>query len=135
LPVPEACDFIRQAAQGLQHAHEKGLIHRDIKPSNLLLDKSGVVKISDLGLVLVDDPTGPAESRITREGLTVGTPDFLAPEQARNPRGADIRADIYALGCTFYYLLTAEVPYPQGTVTEKMLQHAREPMPIPARAT
>ena len=133
LPMAEACDYVRQAALGLQHAHEKGLIHRDIKPSNLLLTKSGVVKISDLGLVLVDTPTGPAASRITREGLTVGTPDFLAPEQARNPRSADIRADIYALGCTFYYLLAADVPYPQGTPTEKMVQHAREPMPVPTR--
>jgi serine/threonine protein kinase len=133
LPVAEACDYVRQAALGLQHAHEKGLIHRDIKPSNLLLTNSGVVKISDLGLVLVDTPTGPGASRITREGLTVGTPDFLAPEQARNPRAADIRADIYALGCAFYYLLVAEVPYPQGTPTEKMVQHAREPMPVPTR--
>jgi serine/threonine protein kinase len=131
LPVGEACDYIRQAALGLQHAHEKGLIHRDIKPSNLLLDRSGVVKISDLGLVLLDEPD-PA-SRITREGLTVGTPDFVAPEQARNPRSADIRSDIYALGCTLYYLLTAEVPYPGGTPTEKMLRHSRESIPAPSR--
>ena len=129
LPADEACDYIRQAALGLQHAHEKNLIHRDVKPSNLLLDKAGVVKISDLGLVMVDDPSGPGGSRITREGLTVGTPDFLSPEQARNPRGADIRADIYALGCTFYFLLTNKVPYPDGTPTEKMLRHAREPFP------
>jgi eukaryotic-like serine/threonine-protein kinase len=133
LPVPEACEYVRQAALGLQHAHEKGLIHRDIKPGNLLLSKSGVVKISDLGLVLVDQRTGPAASRITGQGFTVGTPDFLAPEQARNPRGADIRADIYSLGCTFYYLLTGEFPYPHGTPTQKILQHSREPMPMPAR--
>jgi serine/threonine protein kinase len=131
LPVGEACDYIRQAALGLQHAFEKGLTHRDIKPSNLLLDKNGLVKISDLGLVLLDDPD--AGSRITREGLTVGTPDFVAPEQARNPRAADIRADIYALGCTFYYLLAGEVPYPGGTPTEKMLRHSREPLPAPSR--
>jgi len=133
LPIPEACEYVRQAALGLQHAHEKGLIHRDIKPGNLLLSKSGVVKISDLGLVLVDQRTGPAASRITGHGFTVGTPDFLAPEQARNPRGADIRADIYSLGCTFYYLLTGEFPFPQGTPTEKILRHSREPMPVPAR--
>ncbi len=131
LPVGEACDYIRQAALGLQHAHEKELTHRDIKPSNLLLDKSGVVKISDLGLVLIGDPD--ETSRITREGLTVGTPDFVAPEQARNPRAADIRADIYALGCTFYYLLAGEVPFPGGTPTEKMLRHSREPVPAPQR--
>src|SRR5262249_15609073 len=122
LPVDEAADYIRQAALGLQHAHEKGLIHRDIKPSNLLLDKNGTVKISDLGLVLLGDSTD--ESRITREGLTVGTPDFVAPEQARNPRAADIRADIYALGGTLYYLLAGEVPFPGGTPTEKMLRHS-----------
>jgi eukaryotic-like serine/threonine-protein kinase len=129
LPVGEACDYVRQTALGLAHAHAKGLIHRDIKPSNLLLSKDGVIKISDLGLVLVDDPGGLGGSRITKEGLTVGTPDFLAPEQGRNPRGADGRADIYALGCTFYYLLMGEVPFPGGTPTEKMLRHVREPVP------
>ena len=86
-----------------------------------------MVKISDLGLVLTDD--AEADTRITKEGLTVGTPDFVAPEQARNPRGADIRADIYSLGCTFYYLLTGEVPFPGGTPTEKMLRQARESFP------
>jgi eukaryotic-like serine/threonine-protein kinase len=131
LPVDEACDYIRQAALGLQHAHEKGLTHRDIKPSNLLLDKGSVVKISDLGLVLLGDPDDL--SRITREGLTVGTPDFVAPEQARNPRAADIRADIYSLGCTFYFLLTGEVPFPGGTATEKMLRQSRENVPMPKR--
>ena len=133
LPVGEACDYGRQVALGLQHAHEKGLIHRDIKPSNLLLGRAGEVKISDLGLVLVDEPGAGSVSRITKEGLTVGTPDFLAPEQARNPRGADIRADVYSLGCTLYYLLTATVPHPTGTPTEKMLRHARSPFPVPDR--
>jgi eukaryotic-like serine/threonine-protein kinase len=134
LPVPDACDYIRQAALGLQHAYERGLTHRDVKPANLLLDKSGVVKISDLGLVLIGDPdTGEPGSRITKEGLTVGTPDYVAPEQARNPRAADVRADIYALGCTLYYLLQGDVPFPGGTATEKMLRHAREPVPAPTR--
>src|SRR6478609_7848812 len=89
LPVGEACHYVRQTALGLAHAHERGLTHRDIKPSNLLLSKAGVIKISDLGLVLVDDPGGLGASRITKEGLTVGTPDFLAPEQGRHPRAAD----------------------------------------------
>jgi len=133
LPVSVASDYVRQTALGLQHAHEKGLIHRDIKPGNLLLDSSGVVKISDLGLVLIDDPEDSV-GRITREGLTVGTPDFVSPEQARNPRGADIRADIYSLGCTFYFLLTGEVPFPGGTPTEKMLRHSRESVPEPERS-
>ena len=134
LPVAEACDYVRQAALGLQHAHEKGLVHRDIKPANLLVDKAGVVKISDLGLVLVEDPeTGEAASRLTKEGRTVGTPDFVAPEQARNPRSADIRADIYSLGCTLYYCLAGDVPFPGGTPTEKMLRHSRESIPMPTR--
>ncbi|HJZ94134.1 MAG TPA: serine/threonine-protein kinase [Gemmataceae bacterium] len=135
LPVGEACEYVRQIAMGLQHAHEAGLIHRDVKPSNMLLSKDGIVKISDLGLVLVDDPETPESlGKITKEGLTVGTPDFLAPEQARNPRKADIRADIYALGCTFYYLLIGDFPYPGGTPTEKMFKHAREPFPEVTRA-
>jgi serine/threonine protein kinase len=134
LPVAEACEYARQTALGLQHAFEKGLTHRDIKPANLLVDKNGVVKISDLGLVLVEDPeTAEAASRITKEGLTVGTPDFVAPEQARNPRAADVRADIYSLGCTLYYLLQGEVPFPGGTPTEKMLRHARESVPAMTR--
>jgi serine/threonine protein kinase len=134
LPVADACEYVRQAALGLQHAFEQGLTHRDVKPANLLVDKVGVVKISDLGLVLVGDPdTGEPGSRITKEGLTVGTPDYVAPEQARNPRAADVRADIYALGCTLYYLLQGEVPFPGGTATEKMLRHARETVPVPTR--
>jgi eukaryotic-like serine/threonine-protein kinase len=129
-PVGRAVDYIRQCALGLQHIHEKGLIHRDIKPSNLLVSKAGVVKISDLGLARVDDSgTRDSMSRLTKEGLVVGTPDFVAPEQARNSSSADIRSDIYSLGCTFYYLLAGEVPYLGGTATEKMLRHTREPLP------
>src|SRR4051812_4449577 len=134
LPVTEAADYVRQAALGLQHAHEKGLTHRDIKPANLLVDKAGVVKISDLGLVLIEDPETPESAgRLTKEGLTVGTPDYVAPEQARNPRAADVRADIYSLGCTLYYCLTGDVPFPGGTPTEKMLRHAPESVPVPTR--
>lgn len=131
LPVREACDYIRQAATGLQHAHDLGMVHRDIKPSNLLLAaKGGIVKILDMGLArLQEGPDGEMVSRITQEGHILGTPDFLAPEQARNPRTADIRADIYALGCSLFYLLTAQVPFPGGTTTEKLLRHWREPPP------
>lgn len=131
LPVVEACNYTQQIARGLQHAHEKGLIHRDIKPSNLLLSKTGLVKISDLGLARAEDPeVAESGSRLTKEGLAVGTPDFVAPEQARNAQAADIRSDIYSLGCTFYYLLVGDVPYPGGTATEKMLKHNREPLPV-----
>jgi serine/threonine protein kinase len=157
LPIREACDYIRQAAHGLQHAHERGLIHRDIKPTNLLLTMSreetvraalrgatasasaprsgndpvpGVVKILDLGLArLQETADGEAPSRLTHEGFVIGTPDFLAPEQARNASTVDIRADIYALGGTLFYLLTGQVPYPGGTPTEKLLKHAIDPVP------
>ncbi|WP_020474831.1 serine/threonine-protein kinase [Zavarzinella formosa] len=134
LTVAMACDYIRQTATGLQHAHEKGLIHRDIKPANLLITKTGIVKISDMGLARLEDAAGAdSVSRITKDGLVVGTPDYVAPEQARDSHAADIRSDVYSLGCTLYYLLCADVPYPGGTPTEKMLRHAREPFPVPKR--
>jgi formylglycine-generating enzyme required for sulfatase activity len=134
LPMDQACDCIRQAALGLQHAFERGMVHRDIKPSNLLLAKGGVVKILDMGLARLQETPNLVESRITKEGLVIGTPDFLAPEQARNARTADIRADIYALGCTFYYLLCGHSPYPGGTPTEKLLRHTTDPTPAVTRA-
>ena len=113
MPVNQACDCIRQAALGLQHAFERGMVHRDIKPSNLLLGKGGILKILDMGLArLEESPSGEIESRITQEGLVIGTPDFLSPEQARDARAVDIRSDIYALGCSFYFLLTGHTPYP-----------------------
>ena len=130
LPVRDACDFIRQAALGLQHAHEMGMVHRDIKPSNLLFSKSGRVKILDMGLArLQTPPEAQGQTRLTQEGLVMGTPDFLAPEQARSAHWADIRSDLYALGCTFYFLLAAQPPYPDGTLTEKLVQHCVDPPP------
>lgn len=130
MAVKDACDCIRQAAIGLQHAHERGMVHRDIKPSNLLLSNSGVLKILDMGLARLDEATGAAaESRITQEGFVVGTPDYLAPEQARNARNADVRSDIYALGCTFYFLLMGGPPFKGDTPTEKLMRHTTEPVP------
>jgi serine/threonine-protein kinase len=134
LPCARACDYIRQAAQGLQHAHERGLVHRDIKPSNLMLRvEDGVIKVLDLGLARLILPLGMADasSTVTREGVMVGTPDFMAPEQSLNAHAADIRSDIYSLGCTFYYLLSGQVPFPAGGVAEKLLLHQREePRPV-----
>ena len=113
LPVVHACYFIYQAALGLQHAHERGMVHRDIKPANLIFaveGKKGVVKVLDFGLAKVTSE-GQADSGLTREGQMLGTPDFIAPEQIRDAQSADIRADIYSLGCTFYYLLTGGPPF------------------------
>jgi WD40 repeat protein/tRNA A-37 threonylcarbamoyl transferase component Bud32 len=133
LPDQEACEYIRQAALGLQHALEKGMVHRDIKPSNLLLTAgpNPVVKVLDLGLARVAATASDETTTLTNEGAVMGTPDYIAPEQARNAHGVDIRADLYSLGCTFYYLLSGRVPFPGGTLTEKLLQHQLdEPEPL-----
>ena len=136
LPIGTACDFIRQAALGLHHAHQRGLIHRDIKPSNLLVSRNppGVVKILDLGLArpqrLTDGPRD-GETALTLDGSVVGTPDYMSPEQGKNSSGADHRSDLYSLGCTLYFLLTADVPFPKGSAMEKLIQHQlEEPCPI-----
>jgi formylglycine-generating enzyme required for sulfatase activity/tRNA A-37 threonylcarbamoyl transferase component Bud32 len=123
LSVDRACDCIRQAALGLQHAHERGLVHRDIKPHNLVLSRNGVVKILDMGLARIADDDS---STLTKEGSVMGTLDYLAPEQARDAHSADIRADLYSLGCTFHYLLTGQVLFPGGTASEKWWKHAFE---------
>jgi serine/threonine protein kinase/formylglycine-generating enzyme required for sulfatase activity len=132
LGFPEACEYIRQAALGLQHAFEAGLVHRDIKPSNIIVSRNGrQVKLVDLGLarLLENEAAAEAAGRITQEGFVIGTPDFLAPEQARNPMAVDIRADIYSLGGTLYYILTGKVPFDGANATEKMLKHCTEPPP------
>ena len=112
-PVAHACYFIHQVAQGLQHAYERGMVHRDIKPANLIYATEGnkrVVKVLDLGLAKVTGE-GQADSSLTREGQMLGTPDYIAPEQIRDAQAADIRSDIYSLGCTLYYLLTGGPPF------------------------
>lgn len=132
MPLPHACDAVRQAAVGLQYIHELGLVHRDIKPSNLLYTPRGQVKLLDLGLALLNQaavPGGENANRVTQEGFVLGSPDFLAPEQAQNPAGVDIRADIYGLGATLFYLLTARVPFDGQTPTEKLMKHITEPPP------
>ncbi|MCC6421524.1 MAG: serine/threonine protein kinase, partial [Gemmataceae bacterium] len=124
LAVPQACAAARQAALGLQHAHERGLVHRDVKPSNLLLASDGVVKLLDLGLARPFAVPGPSGAELTQSGVVMGTPDYLAPEQALDPRAVDIRADIYSLGCTLYFLLTGRPPFPtEGSLTQKLLWH------------
>jgi len=188
LPVAEACDYIRQAALGLQHAHESGMVHRDIKPQNLMIadcglriaelkdtsaecgirnaelkdrpsigeaparipasksairnPQSAIVKILDFGFAsLVVDPDAEnatinpqspipnPQSQLTEAGSIMGTPDYMAPEQGRDARKADIRSDIYSLGCTLYYLLTGKVPFPGGTAIDKIIAHSEHKLP------
>lgn len=140
LPTSVACEYVRQAALGLQHAHERGLVHRDIKPSNLLVTTTGVpagrpgaVKILDMGLARLRQScaTGSDEPSLTKTGAVMGTPDYMAPEQARDSRSVDIRADLYSLGCTLHFLLTARAVFPADTLQEKFYKHWFEaPPPI-----
>ena len=118
--------MIRQVAEGLRYAPASGLVHRDIKPSNILRSESGEIKITDLGLAL---HSGFEDERVTREGTTVGTVDYMAPEQARDSRAASFQSDLYSLGCTFYFLLTGIPPYPGGDITDKLTRHAKSPPP------
>jgi hypothetical protein len=152
LPVAEACDIVLQAASGLQHAFERGMVHRDIKPANLMvasgqrsvaskaeptlppqLDTSNcplatshgplaTVKVADFGLARFASERSPSGS-LTPVGAVVGTPDYIAPEQALEPQKADIRADIYSLGCTLYHLLAGRPPFSEGTALQKLMSH------------
>jgi eukaryotic-like serine/threonine-protein kinase len=129
IPLKRTVGYIKQVARALDHLHKRGIVHRDIKPSNLLLTQDGVVKLTDLGLArAVDDSL---QSNITREGTTVGTVDYMSPEQARNSQAADIRSDIYSLGCTWFQMLTGEPPFPDGSVTNKLYAHISKPRPDP----
>jgi eukaryotic-like serine/threonine-protein kinase len=123
LEIPRACHYISQAAVGLQHAHEAGWVHRDIKPGNLLLDRAGTVKILDMGLARFFYEPGEGITQQLDNNAVLGTADYLAPEQATNSHEVDIRADIYSLGATFYFLLTGQTPFPTGTTAEKLLAH------------
>src|SRR5262245_16117 len=124
-----AAYYIAQAAAGLQHAAECGLVHRDIKPSNLLVDRDGVIKVLDLGLARLAGRGGLTERFDSNSVL--GTADYISPEQALNSHDVDTRADIYSLGCTFYFLLAGRPPFKDANVTQKLLMHqVTEPTPI-----
>jgi serine/threonine protein kinase len=144
LAIGRACDYIRQAANGLQCAFSMGMVHRDIKPANLLLHRpsgegqptQGVIKLTDFGLARLSE-TGStagadgAGTLLIRENSVMGTPDYLSPEQARDLHNTDIRSDLYSLGCTFYFLLTGSVPFPGGSTMEKLVRHGvQEPTPV-----
>lgn len=127
----EAAELIRQAAEGLAHAHAVGIIHRDVKPANLLVDRNGTVRLLDLGLAtFFNDPDEAAAA--AEQGRTVlGTADYLAPEQAVDSNKIDARADVYSLGMTFYFLLTGHAPFPTGTIVERLMAHqTRSPEPV-----
>ncbi|MCE9534319.1 MAG: serine/threonine protein kinase, partial [Planctomycetes bacterium] len=126
-----AAECIGQAALGLQHAWETGWVHRDIKPGNLLLDRSGCLKILDMGLARVFSETRSNLTSLFNEGLILGTADFLSPEQAAGVVDLDIRSDIYSLGATLYFLLTGKAPFEDGAVSQKLLWHRTlNPRPV-----
>lgn len=128
MDLTRAAHYISQAAVGVQHAHEKiGLVHRDLKPSNLLLDRQGIVKILDMGLALFfdEDEDDPLTRRFREKVL--GTADYMAPEQAEDSHTVDIRADVYSLGATFYFLLTGTTAFEEGSVQQKLDWLQRKP--------
>ncbi|MEX0712954.1 MAG: serine/threonine-protein kinase, partial [Pirellulales bacterium] len=128
LGFERAADYIRQASLGLVHAHRVGLIHRDIKPANLLVDPDGTVKILDMGLARFSDQS-QASLTVAHDETVLGTADYLAPEQALNSHNVDSRADIYSLGCTLYFLLTGHPPFPEGTLSQRLMKHQVEQPP------
>jgi eukaryotic-like serine/threonine-protein kinase len=128
-PVPPAAAarLARQIALGLEHAYRKGLIHRDVNPFNILVTHDGTAKLADMGLAIALDDA----ERVTRDGATVGTFDYVAPEQAKDSRAADTRSDIYSLGCTMYHMCAGRVPFPGPSLPEKLLGHQTiEPTPL-----
>jgi serine/threonine protein kinase len=127
-----AAEYIRQAAEGLAAAHKAGLVHRDIKPGNLLVDDRGTVKLLDLGLARFStEDSETASLTIAHDEKVLGTADYLAPEQALDSHLVDSRADLYSLGGTLYFLMTGHPPFPEGTVTQRLLAHqTREPVSL-----
>lgn len=141
LAPADACHYVQQAAHGLQHAYEQGMVHRDIKPANLMVTPNPLtrepgktgrlprVKILDMGLARVVDDSDHGEHGLTREGIFLGTPDYVAPEQAEDSKQADIRSDIYSLGATLYFMLTGLIPFPGASVVQKLRRQLTEPPP------
>jgi serine/threonine protein kinase len=130
LPLAEALSYTLQTAHALAHASGRDVVHRDIKPSNVIITAGGRAKLVDMGLARLHQVRPDGED-LTASGVTLGTFDYISPEQARDPRSADVRSDIYSLGCTLYYMLTGRPPFPEGTVLQKLLQHNSDAPPDP----
>jgi serine/threonine protein kinase len=136
LQPSRAVEVIIQAAKGLGAAHDRRIVHRDIKPANLMVDDKGIVRVLDLGLARVVGPTGATrwedsdrDASLTGTGIIMGTVDFLSPEQSKDSKRADHRADVYSLGCTLYFLLTGQPPYPRETLMQRLLAHHQDDIP------
>ena len=128
MQVSDVLNVGLQIAGALTHSWEREVVHRDIKPSNILIAQDGLAKLVDMGLARLEY-LGQAGHDETATGVTLGTFDYISPEQARNPRDADIRSDIYSLGCTLFFMLTSRPPFPEGNVLQKLLAHQSEPAP------
>src|SRR5207302_3244420 len=116
-----AIHYLLQIATGLAHAAARGVVHRDIKPSNIIISSNGRAKLVDMGLARSLEPQ--SDGGLTQPGVTLGTFDSISPKQALEPREADVRSDIYSLGCTFYHMLTGQSPVPDGTAAKKLNHH------------
>jgi serine/threonine-protein kinase len=128
LPLGDALSYTMQISGALAHAWEREVVHRDIKPSNILITPDGQAKLVDMGLARLEYLGQNAQDE-TATGVTLGTFDYISPEQARNPRDADIRSDIYSLGCTLFFMLTGRPPFLEGTIVQKLLAHQTDTIP------
>ena len=126
--LAEAVSYTLQVADALAHAAARNIVHRDIKPSNLLITPAGQAKLIDMGLARLRE-VDAAAADLTASGVTLGTFDYISPEQARDPRNTDVRSDIYSLGCTFFFMLTGRPPFLGGTMLQKLLQHQADQPP------
>ena len=130
LSIPQAISHLADIADAIQHASNREVVHRDIKPSNVLVTNEGRAHLVDMGLARSEKMQSTA-NELTATGVTLGTFDYISPEQAKDPRNVDTRSDIYSLGCTLYFILTGQPPFPDGTMLQKLLSHSSESPPDP----